>query len=242
MIEFDNFRKNISKDFISGKWIFRGQSNISWGLDSSYHRFCKKNQINHSIQIFFKYLSSFTSSASNLFDNDISKLSIVNQIALAQHYGLPTPFLDWSYSPYIALYFAARDCILTLKNNSDPIRIWAFKPSSDLYFNQNIQLDNLTKIEFGIIDTNLFITKRIKKQQGCFTFQGFDGDLFNKPIKNKLDLRYFDIIADKFLLLSELKLMGITSENLFDDLESVAEDIKLSIICSMKEKIEKGDI
>lgn len=46
-------------------------------------------------------------------------------VALAQHYGLATRFLDWTYSSYIAAYFAAVGAVKSQTQES-LLTIWAF--------------------------------------------------------------------------------------------------------------------
>ena len=49
-------------------------------------------------------------------------------IALAQHHGVPTRFLDWTHSPWVAAYFAAASALRCDNKPSEKRRIivWAF--------------------------------------------------------------------------------------------------------------------
>ncbi|EPB3091595.1 FRG domain-containing protein [Vibrio vulnificus] len=122
--KFEIKRINTISDFKSfvdlkpyRKWIYRGQSSSDWKLESSLFRAIndaaeirklagEKSQIVTSLNYEEIMLERFKSGA-HLFLEHLPKTSdTLSWLAVMQHHGAPTRFLDFSFSAYIALYFA----------------------------------------------------------------------------------------------------------------------------------------
>lgn len=163
-----------------------------------------------------------------------------NLIELARHYGAPVPLLDFSYSPYVALFFAFNGW--KIENNSEAV-IYALNIDSfaSAWIKQRETKEDFAKeyhaflrgvsFEGGFPSDNIgFIpspskwNKRMQRQQGVFLFDTLD---YEK--RNKVGLEH---------LISDLKEVEGTKAPI---MYKIIIDVK-KCICTVFEKLELMNI
>ena len=145
-------------------------------------------QVNENVR---KYLHNFT--RYEYEENEViwPNSEFFEIISLAQHYGLPTRALDWTYDYKVALYFAVKDA---LKEDSEDCVLWAFNYK---LFENNYGVckyyNETPKIEIYRPEYNS--NPNLNAQKGLFTFWS------NKTYDNLLD----DTSFDELIILELLK-------------------------------------
>lgn len=95
-------KKSSEGNHYRSPYIFRGMDNADWNMQTSLERLDHKNDDTYLL-IENSLIRSFRKFAKDgLFD----KQSEWYVLAVAQHNGLPTRCLDWSWSPMVAAHFA----------------------------------------------------------------------------------------------------------------------------------------
>jgi len=111
--QFSSIAEKLSSDGPEGPIIFRGQCNAEWHLTPSLARFLGKMSldqeqcllIEQNAQESFKRQAHLTAE----FCTDIDPRDVLRWWEIMQHYNAPTRLIDWTKSPYVALYFAVED-------------------------------------------------------------------------------------------------------------------------------------
>jgi hypothetical protein len=112
------------------RWIFRGQGNAAWHLESTLVRAFKESWPRWAEAYFWNdvmvmkrmegQLAFDFASKAKLHGIDVSMDKPVTLLSAMRHFGVPTRLLDWTYSPFVALYFALEDELL-----KEDAAVWA---------------------------------------------------------------------------------------------------------------------
>ncbi|PWG59844.1 FRG domain-containing protein [Bifidobacterium catulorum] len=122
---------------------FRGHSNPEYKLEPSIYRTLYKGTLNFKYQEEEGILERFKENALRLEDNRLpADASVIDWLALGQHYGLKTRLLDFSINPLAALAFAADG----KSGNSEYVAVYSFDAAAYMvHFYPEFLIDHSTE-------------------------------------------------------------------------------------------------
>ncbi len=172
-------------DRLSGRCVFRGQDNRNWPLVAGFNRLLSKVTEEQALAIEHESIIRFRSEAhlhlqTSVLPPNYFKLdaldTYVEWLALMQHYGAPTRLVDWTWSGYVALYFA------TIQQSAHDAAIWYFEnapvPPYHHATNEFLDYADFKASEVRCVDGDEVVlftavkklrTQREIAQQGSFT-------------------------------------------------------------------------
>jgi hypothetical protein len=209
-------------------YVWRGQLDSVWRLESGLDRALKVSELTQRSQIARGHLEKFKLAVRGRRGQHPSKIEDENEWwALGQHHGLATPLLDWTESPFVALYFAFE----SRNGASSGFRsVWALGPVFEI--NKKIRegvggLGDAPTLDF--IRPHQDENSRLVSQAGLFTRvplgQTVDGWVKKNCEKEKLyatliHLRIPD--RDREECLRTLNKMNISHLTLFPDVHGAS--------------------
>lgn len=223
-------------------YIFRGQRNSKWLLESTLSRELKKVKDPNKTKLAQEHLDRFKLNIRGRRGFNPPFLLENELWALGQHFGLYTPLLDWSQSPYVALFFALSS---NEKSETDYRSLWCLN-TSDIdrinHWHKINQGDDALIIE--LVNPNLDENNRLVNQNGLFTKMSVDADIESWATTCKESVEYEVVvkinisekIRDEALLF--LDLMNINYSSLFPDLigSSLDANIRIEQVDYLKER------
>jgi len=207
-------------------YIFRGQGNARWPLRSTFDRIYSDKQAasrdtlaKDLVREFYEECERYSPWRYGIDDPRV--------LAMAQHHGLPTRLLDWSFSPYVAAYFAFSWFMFEnpVMEQTGNVAIWVLN-----------RVELQTKAPEGqlqIIAVQDYENNRLGSQFGLFTYlKTNESSLEDYLTSDAVDLARALVKlelprASAREALQDLILMGIHHGTIFPGREGIAQTIKL---------------
>jgi hypothetical protein len=215
-------------------YVWRGQKKDEekgWFLQSSFDRTVKTMGEHDRVERIKLHLNNFKEAMNKSYPNVLPHDDI-DIWALGQHYGLKTPLLDWTLSPYIAAYFAFNEGIDTYDPNDCYRCVYALNRSLERSISKLKKASEILSSERSVpfIDKLPYPNPRFTAQRGIFT-KAFHGKDIVEYIQGFSRRRPNEVLIVKFRIptkdrekcLCELNSMNINHTSLLLDLRDVVD-------------------
>ncbi|HLA33409.1 MAG TPA: FRG domain-containing protein [Rhodocyclaceae bacterium] len=237
-------------------FAFRGQSNADWRLQSTLERILGDKWSTETARQFENYsLDTFKSKYHIYNVEEHTPKSKFAWLSVMQHYGVPTRLIDFTTSPYIALYFALET--YDPRSNKD-FAVYAidytaimeesinFIKKSDNKFietrhtiqgkQDQIFDDVVDRYSYDIawITEPIELNARIDRQSGTFLISGNRGktieSIVNLPLYNSAKILKIVIPSNIYEgVYVALRKMSINSKSIYGDLAGLAKSIRMEL-------------
>ncbi len=237
-------------------YIFRGHSNSNWKLESSLERIVNNGSDKDRYEKAENYTLDIFKSKYHLYDqNGKTPKTKLQWLSIMQHYGVPTRLLDFTESPYVALYFALENYIPSSNQN---FSLYAIDYRE--LMNKSIDIINSLKkskiLDYSEINSRkeeifneiikesdykiLWVTepsrfnKRLDRQAGCFLLTNDINIKIEDIIRseNYKNVDMFKVIIDNSLcdnIFTLINKVNINSKTIYGDLEGLSKSIEMTL-------------
>jgi hypothetical protein len=215
-------------------YVWRGQKkdeDNGWSLQSSFDRKMQIKEPNARIKRLRRHLDNFKGEMNRTYP-DVLPQDDVGIWALGQHYGLKTPLLDWTLSPFIAAYFAFSEKRDPKDQNDHYRYVYGLNRSLERLLSKLKKAGEILSADRSVtlIDQLPYPNPRFTAQKGIFS-KAFQGNDITKYIQSFSRKRPREVLIVKFRIptkdrqecLHELHLMDINHMSLLLDLRDVVE-------------------
>ncbi len=237
-------------------FVFRGQSDSDWGLQSTLERTLGRKWNARDARKFEDYsLDVFKSKYHIYSGTEHLPKSKLSWLSVMQHYGVPTRLIDFTTSPYIALYFALETydplskkdlSIYCLDYSAIMEKSIEYMKGKDKLFNESrstiqgqqdsIFEDKVDRYSYDIawVTEPIELNARIDRQSGTFLISGnlekkIDS-VINSSLYESCQLRKIIIPATLYEgIYVALRKMSINSKSIYGDLSGLAKSIRMEL-------------